>query len=365
MGILMPWLPLLAAATAHPSPLLLVVVGLISGVAVGLTGMGGAALLTPVLVLLLGVDPRVAIASDLVSSLTNKPVGGLVHGRRGTVAWPLVARLSAGSVPAAFAGAWVLNQLGDTARVQSDIKRILGWALLVACLSLLAKALMSRSRRRQEVPEDPLARIKTVPTVLVGVVGGFIVGMTSVGSGSLMVVLLMLLYPGLSAKRFVGTDLVQAIPLVASATVGQALFGHVDVSIAGSLTIGAIPGAYLGARVSSRAPDGVIRPILVAILGSSALALLFSHNDAGLALALGIALVVGLPLWAAADASFIPPEGWARAGADRTRWVGMLAIGAPFGLGLLACGPYLLRVRRPARQGQREGAALPVSAGPG
>ena len=339
---------LLAAANAHPSTFVLLIVGLVSGVAVGLTGMGGGALLTPALVLLLRVDPRVAIASDLVSSITNKPVGALVHGRRGTVSWALVVRLAAGSVPAAFAGAFVLHLLGNSAAVEADIKRILGWAMLVACLSLLAKALMNRSRRRREVAGDPLANVKTMPTILVGVVGGFIVGMTSVGSGSLMVVLLMLLYPGLSAKKFVGTDLVQAIPLVASAALGQAVFGHVNLTIAVAITVGAIPGTYLGARISSRAPDGIIRPILVGVLGASSLALLFDNHPTGLALALGIGLVVGLPLWAAADASLIPIENWAAAGIDRTRWVALLGIGAPFGVGLIAAVPYAFAIRRRA-----------------
>ncbi len=340
---------LAATGNAHPSAWLLAGAGVLSGLAVGVTGMGGAALLTPILVLLLKVDPKIAIASDLVSSLFNKPVGGFVHGRRGTVSWPLVKRLVIGSVPAAFAGAVVLNSLGNSTQVQADIKRILGWALLVACLSLLAKALVSRrSASREPVPE-PLAKVRTAPTVLVGVVGGFIVGMTSVGSGSVMIVLLMLLYPGLTAKRFVGTDLIQAVPLVASATIGQIIFGHVDFTIATSLTLGSIPGVYVGARISSRAPDGIIRPILVAILGSSALALLFNDNTTGLALAIGVGLTVGLPLWAAADASLVAPEVWEASGLDRTRWVAVLGIGAPFGIGLLACPGYVLGARRRLR----------------
>jgi uncharacterized protein len=335
-----------SGVTAHPSAWVLAVCGVISGFAVGLTGMGGGALMTPLLVLVLKVDPKVAIASDLVSSLFNKPIGGIVHGRRGTVSWRMVGCLVAGSVPAAFIGAVVLNSFGNSAHVESEIKLVLGWALLVACLSLLAKALISRSSRRETGAEEMPTRIRPVPTVLVGIVGGFIVGMTSVGSGSVMIVLLMLLYPGLSAKKFVGTDLVQAIPLVASATLGQLLFGHVDFSIATSLTAGSIPGVYLGARFSSRAPDGIIRPILVVILAASALALLFSNDNTGFALAFGISLAVGLPLWAAADASLLPPAVWDLGGRDRTRWVALLGVGAPFGVGLIAAPFYLALVRR-------------------
>lgn len=337
-----------SGASAHPAAWVLAVCGVISGFAVGLTGMGGGALMTPLLVLVLKVDPKVAIASDLVSSLFNKPIGGVVHGRRGTVSWRMVACLVVGSVPAAFLGAVVLNSLGASAHVESEIKLVLGWALLVACLSLLAKALISRSSRRRFDGEEMPTLIRPVPTVLVGVVGGFIVGMTSVGSGSVMIVLLMLLYPGLSAKRFVGTDLVQAIPLVASATLGQLLFGHVDFSIATALTVGSIPGVYLGARFSSRAPDGIIRPILVVILAASALALLFNNDNTGFALAFGTGLAVGLPLWAAADASLLSPEVWSVRGRDRTRWVVLLGVGAPFGVGLLAAPFYLALVKRRA-----------------
>ncbi len=342
----------------HPSDVVLVAAGLISGVAVGVTGMGGGALMTPILVLLLKVDPKVAIASDLVSSLVNKPIGGLVHARRGTVMWPLVWRLCAGSVPAAFLGAVVLNGLGDSRAVQADIKRILGWALIVACLSILAKGLLSRrmnARQRAAADPDAPQTFKTLPTVLVGVVGGFVVGMTSVGSGSLMVVMLMLLYPTLTARRFVGTDLVQAVPLVASATLGQAVFGHVDLTIATALTLGGIPGVYLGAKISSQAPDGIVKPILVVILAASGLALLLTHPD-GLALALGIGLAVGLPLWAAIDATLLPADAWLATGRDRTRWVAILAVGAPIGVGLIASGLYGAGVRRQvARARTREG----------
>ena len=130
--------------TAHhstsASPIVLALAGFIGGLAVGLTGMGGGALMTPALVLLFKVDPKVAVASDLVNSLVMKPIGGGVHLRRGTIHWRLVALMAAGSVPAAFAGAFLLNQFGDSKHVQTDIKALLGWALLVASTAIIAKA---------------------------------------------------------------------------------------------------------------------------------------------------------------------------------------------------------------------------------
>ena len=342
---------LAAVSGTDVNPLLLVVAGLVGGFSVGLTGMGGGALMTPALVLLFRVDPRVAVASDLVNSLVMKPIGGSVHMRRGTIHWRLVKFLVMGSVPAAFLGAFLLNHLGDSATVQKDVKRLLGWALLVASTAIVAKAVLTaRSRHRSyglgDAPEGLLHSVKRGPTVLIGVVGGFIVGMTSVGSGSLMIVLLMLLYPRLTSKALVGTDLVQAVPLVLSATVGQMIFGHISVGLVGALTAGSIPGVYLGARCSSRAPDWIVRPILVSVLVVSALALLLPDNTGALGWAILVVAITAVPLWAAVDATLRRPTTWQTIGRSRTRWVVVLGVGAPFGIGLLASVFYFLKVRK-------------------
>ena len=255
--------------------------GLFVGFTVGLTGMGGGALMTPLLVLAFKVQPLAAVSSDLVAAVVMKPVGGGVHLRRGTVNFGLVRWLVVGSVPAAFAGVLVLRALGDGAVVQARIKQVLGAALLVAATSIAAKGLLQlRAARRAHgpdgagpVPGDPF-RVRPLPTVLIGVVGGLVVGMTSVGSGSLMIVLLLLLYPMLRSSELVGTDLVQAIPLVASAAVGHLLFGDFKLDLTVSLLAGSIPGVYLGARLSSRANDAVIRPTLALVLVASGLKLL-------------------------------------------------------------------------------------------
>ena len=252
--------------------LTLALAGLGVGIVVGLTGMGGGALMTPILVLFFGVPPVAAVSSDLAASAVMKPFGGWVHARRGTVNWRLVAWLCAGSVPAAFLGVLLLRLLGDDATVQHAIKVALGVALLLAAGGLLLKSWAAR-RRGGDGPAGRIT-VRPVPTLLVGAAGGLIVGLTSVGSGSLIIVALLALYPMLRANGLVGTDLVQAVPLVAAAALGHALFGDLKLDIAAAVLIGSIPGVLIGARISSRAPAGLVRTALVIVLLASALKLL-------------------------------------------------------------------------------------------
>ena len=336
-------------ATIHTSGWTLGIAGAIVGFIVGMTGMGGGALMTPILVILFGITPSAAVSSDLLASLVMRPVGGAVHLRRGTVNWTMVKWLCIGSVPAAFSGVFILKALGNGTAVQNHLTRLLGWALLVAAVAMLAKAvLQGREARRLtaagEKPNTQPHRIKPLPTLLVGAVGGLIVGMTSVGSGSLMIVLLMLLYPRLSAKTMVGTDLIQAVPLVGAATVAHLFFGDVSISLATALIVGSVPGVLLGARLSSRAPDAIVRPALIFVLAASALKLLgLSTND--LALTLAIIAGTALPLWGAIDATIRREASWEHAGYNRTFWVGLQGIGAPFGVGLIASIVYAFRIR--------------------
>jgi uncharacterized membrane protein YfcA len=256
----------------RPVDLTLALAGLGVGIVVGLTGMGGGALMTPLLVLVFGVPPVAAVSSDLAASAVMKPFGGWVHARRGTVNWRLVAWLCAGSVPSAFLGVLLLRVLGDDESVQHTIKIALGAALLLAAAGMLIKAWVTR-HQRDDGPA-PAITVRPIPTLLVGVGGGVIVGLTSVGSGSLIIVALLALYPKLRANDLVGTDLIQAIPLVISAAVGHALFGDLHLDIAGAVLLGSIPGVLLGARISSRAPGGIIRTALVIVLLASSLKLL-------------------------------------------------------------------------------------------
>jgi uncharacterized membrane protein YfcA len=323
--------------------------GLLVGLTVGLTGMGGGALMTPLLVLLFKVQPLAAVSSDLVAAVIMKPVGGGVHLRRGTVNFGLVRWLMVGSVPAAFAGVLVLRLLGDGAVVQARIRQALGVALLLAASSIIAKALLQARRAAlgrtggESVAARPF-RLRPLPTVLIGVVGGLVVGMTSVGSGSLMIVLLLVLYPMLRSSELVGTDLVQAIPLVASAAVGHLLFGDFKLDLTASLLVGSLPGVYLGARLSSRANDAVIRPALALVLVASGLKLLGVNNLQTGLLVLTLVLLA-VPLWGAVDAAMHPEPAWARAPVGRRMAVGVQLAGAPLGLGFVAALAYFGLVR--------------------
>lgn len=260
----------------------LALAGLIVGVVVGLTGMGGGALMTPILVLVFKIEPLAAVSSDLVASFFMKPVGALVHLRRGTVNMTLVKWLCIGSVPSAFAGVFVLKALGG-AELQNRVKLALGYALLIAALGLILKTYMSlrdRVRRRAaglSVPTGgmpPAIVVRPIPTLIIGAIGGLVVGMTSVGSGSLIIIALIALYPALQASNLVGTDLVQAVPLVAAAAAGHLLYGDFKLGITASLLVGCMPGVYLGARLSAGAPGGLVRRALAFVLLASALKLI-------------------------------------------------------------------------------------------
>jgi uncharacterized protein len=276
------------------------------GVVVGLTGMGGGALMTPVLVLFFNVPPLAAVSSDLVASAVMKPVGSYVHLRNGTVRMDLVRWLCVGSVPAAFGGVLISRALGHGSDVDDLVQKALGIALVIAAAGLFARAylrLAERARHRDghrdaDPAGPPDVVVRPLPTVVIGVVGGVVVGMTSVGSGSLIIIALMLLYPSLRASELVGTDLVQAVPLVASAALGHVFFGDLHLSITGALLVGSIPGAYIGAQLSSRLPGALIRRALAFVLMASALKLLGASTSLTVIL-LAALLVLAGPIWMA------------------------------------------------------------------
>ena len=277
----------------------LVLGGLAVGVIVGLTGMGGGALMTPMLVFFFGVNPLAAVSSDLVTSAVMKPFGGFVHAVRRTVNWHLVGWLALGSVPSGFAGVFLLRALGGEGGVDVVVTTALGVALLVAAAALIVKAYITTTRR-QWPTAGKVARVtvRPLPTITIGVIGGLVVGMTSVGSGSLMIIALMLLYRQLQPGQLVGTDLVQAVPLVAAAALGHLLYGDFQLAVTASLLVGSIPGTILGALASSRAPAGLIRRALAFVLLASGLKLL-GVSTAITAIALVVALVLGPLGWMA------------------------------------------------------------------
>jgi len=327
--------------------------GLIVGFVVGMTGMGGGALMTPILVLIFKFSAPTAVASDLVAAMVMKPIGGGVHTRSGTVRWELVRWLAIGSVPAAFSGVLVTRLLGNSDAVANRLKIVLGVVLLsAASLMMLRAYLQGRQTRRDKeilrrtgaLPEAQPLVVRKVPTILIGAVGGLVVGMTSVGSGSLIIIALMTLYPMLRGNELVGTDLVQAVPLVAAAAVGQILFGQFQLGLSASILIGSIPGVFVGAKLSSKAPNGIIRPALVFVLLASGLKLV-NVGTTQLAIVLGLFALLALPVWGAIDAAGRPEPHFTAAGLSKRPWVLLQAAGALFGLGFGAALAYFASAR--------------------
>jgi uncharacterized membrane protein YfcA len=204
-------------------------------------------------------------------------------------------------VPAAFAGAVLISSVGRSKAVQSELKLLIGITLLLSLAATVARSVIDRRAQRTA---GPLV-VKPASTVLIGLIGGFAVGMTSVGAGSLIIALLLIAYPRLSPSQLVGTDIVQAIPLVAAAAFGHLLFGEVRLAVTVSLLIGALPAVYLGARCSAQAPAALTRPIISGVLLASALALLSAP---------AAVLVVGAILGAAGMAWLNRRRPFARAG---------------------------------------------------
>jgi uncharacterized protein len=241
------------------------------GFLVGLTGAGGGALMTPMLILLFGIKPSTAISSDLVAAVVMRPVGASVHLKKGTVNLRLVGWMVLGSVPMAFLGAYLLHLLGNAKSAEHTIQIILGTALLIGAAAMLLRYAVDRrnGHERQGVVHD--LQVRPLLSVVIGMVGGLIVGVTSVGSGSLMIVLLLFAYPMLGANQLVGTDLTQAVPLTLAAALGALAFGHVEFAVTTSLIIGSVPAVLVGSFLSSRAPDRYIRPAITFVIFASGL----------------------------------------------------------------------------------------------
>jgi uncharacterized membrane protein YfcA len=243
----------------------------IIGLLVGMTGAGGGALMTPMLILLFGVTPAAAISSDLVAAVVMRPIGAGVHLRAGTVNLRLVRWMVIGSVPAAFLGSYLLRLLGHADSAQQNIERVLGAALLIGAGAMVLRFVLDRLGGNRRLGR--IADVEPRPglTVAIGIIGGIIVGLTSVGSGSLMIVLLLFVYPAIGANQLVGTDLTQAVPLTLAAALGALIFGHVEISVTGSLIIGSVPAVLVGSLLSSTIPDRFVRPAIAFVIYASGL----------------------------------------------------------------------------------------------
>ena len=238
--------------------------GLAVGVLVGLTGVGGGSLMTPLLVLLFGVHPSTAVGTDLLYAAATKTVGTAVHGYKRTVQWNIVGRLAIGSVPATLATLWILSQAKEAATVNSLITTALGWALLVTAVAILFRKTIVAFFQRRTNELSP--RRATVLTILLGAILGVLVAMTSVGAGALGMTVLLILYPKTDVAKLVGSDIAHAVPLTLLAGLGHWMMGSVNWQLLVSLLCGSIPGIIIGSLLAARTPDGVLRPILAGTL---------------------------------------------------------------------------------------------------
>lgn len=249
--------------------------GFFVGIVVGLTGMGGGALMTPALIFLGVGDASTVVTADLTAAAVYKSGGAAVHAREGSPNFTLAKWLIIGSVPMALLGPHVVAWVVDPDDIDKVLKEAIGFALLFAAATYALRLyLVLRLVRSGKPAPDPNPRIRPIPTLLVGALGGLLVGVTSVGSGSVIMVALLMLYPGLSAVKLVGTDLVQAVPLVLAAAISNIALHGLDFSLTIPLIIGSVPGTILGARIAPRVPQSYIRRGIVVVLTMSGFALL-------------------------------------------------------------------------------------------
>lgn len=246
--------------------------GLLVGMAVGLTGVGGGSLMTPILILVFGIPPVAAVGTDLLYAAVTKSVGSLVHGAHATIDWKVVRRLALGSVPAAALTIFALNALGlDSHKANHLVSEVLAVALFITASALLfRKQLMATyGRRVGKLSEAVTFRY----TVLTGAILGVLVSSTSVGAGALGVTALILLYPELPAVKLVGSDIAHAVPLTLVAGAGHWMLGNINFALMGTLLLGSIPGILIGSFLAPRVSETVLRRLMAVILGLVAIKL--------------------------------------------------------------------------------------------
>jgi uncharacterized protein len=240
--------------------------GFVVGAIVGLTGMGGGSLMTPLLILLFGVHPLTAVGTDLLYAAVTKTVGTAIHAKKGNVEWRVAAALSTGSVPATVLTIWMLSRLPKQSPTTASIISIsIGVTLIVAALAIFFRrrirdfALARGDNPRRTQYSGPI-------TIVFGAVLGALVSLCSVGAGALGVAVLFLLYPRLAPVRVVGSDLAHAVPLTLAAGLGHWIIGSVDWSIVGALLLGSLPGIYFGSHLSTHISDRFLLPALATML---------------------------------------------------------------------------------------------------
>lgn len=246
-----------------------IVSGFLVGLLVGVTGVGGGSLMTPLLVFLFNFQPAVAVGTDLLFASITKSGGVLVHhGNHKSVEWRIVGLLAAGSLPAAIVTLFVLNHYMKIGKdITHTITFALGVALILTAMALFFRTYVQKAGKSSEDHQPGrFHHLQAPATVLVGLVLGVLVTLSSVGAGALGTVALLFLYPRLSTIKVVGTDLAHAIPLTAIGGFGHWQMGNVDFTLLGSLLIGSLPGIWIGSHLSARIPENVLRPILASVL---------------------------------------------------------------------------------------------------
>ena len=247
---------------------LFTVSGFLVGLIVGVTGVGGGSLMTPLLVLFFGVSPATAVGTDLLYASLTKSLGGWVHSRNGTVDWKVVGLMSLGSLPAALLTVVLLKYLAlDAKTLRSLVTNVLSVALLLTATALLFKERIKKIARREDGSVYELHhRYLPAATIATGIVVGALVTVSSIGAGVLGTVALLFLYPRMATSKVVGTDIAHAVPLTAVAGLGHMALGTVNFVLLGSLLLGSLPGIYIGSHLSAKVPENYLRPILASML---------------------------------------------------------------------------------------------------
>ncbi len=241
--------------------------GLVVGFIVGLTGVGGGSLMTPLL-LWFGINPATAVGTDLLYAAITKSSGVIAHQRNNNINWRIAGLLSLGSIPASLFALWLLTKFhADSHAQESIIKQALGYVLVLTALAIFfKKQLLAYSQKSIISTKNIPPNVYTGLTVLTGVVLGIIVSLTSIGAGALGTVALFMLYPLLTSRRLVGTEIAHAVPLTLIAGLGHASMGNVDWHLLIYLLIGSLPGVYIGGSLSGRIPESVLRPCMALML---------------------------------------------------------------------------------------------------
>ncbi|HEX5126183.1 MAG TPA: sulfite exporter TauE/SafE family protein [Rhodocyclaceae bacterium] len=243
------------------------IAGFAVGAIVGMTGVGGGSLMTPLLVLLFGIHPSVAVGTDLLYASITKAGGTVAHSLKGTIDWRITSLLAMGSLPAAAVTLWTVSQFapGGLGGASALISVSLGVALLLTALSLIFRSrIIAFAQKHASIEPNP--RRTTILTVITGIILGILVSISSVGAGALGVTALFFLYPSLPARRIVGSDIAHAVPLTLVAGLGHWWLGTVNWNLLGSLLIGSLPGIWIGSQISARLPESVLRPLLALML---------------------------------------------------------------------------------------------------